>query len=209
MNSPRSAALRVATLAVMLAWAAPASAVPITFAGTGNAYELIFAGGISWYDAEAAALASFYEGSQGHLATVTSAAENEFIATSIQQQTSEWWIGGFQAPGSPEPGGGWSWVNGEGAIPDTASLIPYANWAPGEPNDHNGGEMFLMIYGGASFNGLWNDAAVVPNIAGYVIEYDNVESDNVVPEPATLILVGAGVLAVACGRARRRKTHDR
>src|SRR5687767_6182351 len=105
--------------AVLLASAAPAAAAPIVFGN--NAYEYVLAGGISWNAANAAAIGSTFSGQSGHLATITSAAENAFIDLIVNSGT-EAWIGGFQPPGSPEPAGNWQWVNGEG-------LFTYTNWS--------------------------------------------------------------------------------
>ncbi len=69
----------------------------------------------------------------GHLATITSQAENEFIFSLIDKR--EYCvdlgscvsfgpsIGGFQPPGSLEPDKNWLWVTGE--------PFKYTNWLPG------------------------------------------------------------------------------
>ena len=75
---------------------------------------------ITWHAAKAAA-----EAAGGHLATITSQKEWD-IVRAIPNVGSKW-IGGYQAPGSKEPAGGWAWVTGE---PMTATA-----WDLGEPND--------------------------------------------------------------------------
>ena len=67
----------------------------------------------------------------GYLATITSPAENDFVFSLVN--FPEFFqgiggngagpaIGGLQPDGSPEPGGGWSWVTGE--------AWGYTNWTP-------------------------------------------------------------------------------
>ena len=63
-------------------------------------------GGIIWEEADAAATALSYLGISGHLATATSAAENQFIEDHLNMGNN-FLLGGFQPPGSPEPDGGW------------------------------------------------------------------------------------------------------
>ena len=142
----------------------------------------------AWHAASAAAQASTFDGVPGHLATITSAAEDEFIESlraGIHPQ--EVWVGGFQEASSGcnphvDPGCGWNWVNDEGPISTPQVPLPllYANWLDGEPNNL-GGEQYLAV----GLNGLfgWNDEQSLHNIGGYVIEYD-------VPIPATECVAG-------------------
>jgi hypothetical protein len=99
----------------------------------------------TWPAARATAAAS-----GGHLATIRSLAENQFVfslttpPTTPQDRTC--WLGGFQAPGSCEPGCGWAWVTGE--------PFEFQYWAIGEPNNSFGDELYLHIY----VSDRWNDA---------------------------------------------------
>jgi hypothetical protein len=105
--------------------------------GNGHTYRVVAASGlISWDAANAAALAT-----GGYLATITSAEENSFVFTLIDDPTY-WtqssndhgpWIGGFQPANSSEPSGGFTWVKQTGAA--TPELFAYANWESGEPNN--------------------------------------------------------------------------
>jgi len=78
----------------------------------------------------------------GHLATLTSEAENIFAAALVGPQTG--WIGAFQPPDTCEPGCGWAWVTGEPWV--------YQSWAPPAPNEF-GPEDFGETYS----SGGWND----------------------------------------------------
>ena len=75
----RSAAL--ASIVVTSCVVEPAIGTPIAFSS--NYYDYVPAVSISWADASAAAAASVFLGVNGHLATVTSAAENNFLAGSF------------------------------------------------------------------------------------------------------------------------------
>jgi hypothetical protein len=87
----------------------------------------------------------------GHLVTLSSVEENNFVHTTAGG--GDWWIGLSDrvgvAPGAMESftdgSVGWAWVNGE----------PYTfmNWGGGEPNDASTGEDAAHLRGDA----LWND----------------------------------------------------
>src|SRR5262245_27119806 len=92
----RSAA--VAAILVASSVGGPAAGTPIAFGS--NYYDFVPAVGISWADASAAASASTFLGVNGHLATVTSAAENNFLVssfdfTAFKDQLAIAWLGGL------------------------------------------------------------------------------------------------------------------
>lgn len=140
----------------------------------GHYYEYVAAPGITWTDAKAAAEARTYGGLTGYLATITSAAENAFVATKCAGYA---WLGGSDAGHHKE----WYWVTG----PEAGSKFCqesifggveyteegwYQNFAPGEPdNGIFGGEDYLYMY---PIVGTWNDS---PNytdyIQGFMVEY--------------------------------------
>src|SRR5688572_7090151 len=98
---------------VLAAIPALASAAPVPF--DGRFYEVVVVSGITWDAANAAAnsrtcglsCGPAQQNLQGHLATINTLAENNFIQTLNQPpgNRTELWIGGFQQSGSPEPGG--------------------------------------------------------------------------------------------------------
>jgi hypothetical protein len=130
----------------------------------GHHYRL-FDQTVTWEQARLAAEAQTYNGIHGHLATVTSEAENNFIKSlgSVQYH----FIGGLQPYGSFEPRGNWQWITGESS--------DYTNWSSGQPDNHKGsdsrGENALEYY---SNDGSWNDLSSA-NVtrSGYIVEFDS------------------------------------
>ena len=95
------------------------------FWGTGHYYEVSDLG-TGWEDAQMLAESASYLGAQGHLATIGSAEENDFIANLLEPDKS-YWLGGSQSSGGEEPTGGWGWATGE--------AWGYENWAGGAPDN--------------------------------------------------------------------------
>lgn len=186
-----------ACLAVSFVLAAtPAAATPLYLATTGHYYEFVHAGRITWTAANAEAPLHSYQGISGHLATIASQAENDFLFQNYQHEFWEAWLGGWQEPNSA-PSAHWHWVTGEPWV--------YTNWVPGEPNDGGGTgeESYLQMWGfGTTGPGRWNDDANdtdLGNIGGYFVEY----SARPVPEPMTIALLVFGLgVATALGRRR-------
>jgi len=122
-------------------------AAKVKWAQNGHEYELIISGLISWDQANSIAVSK-----GGYLVTITSAAENSFIVGSFGSSIIGAWLGGYQLPGSLEPRGGWTWVNGEG--------WGYSNWAGGQPDNNRNevasGENVLNYWAVGSL-GQWND----------------------------------------------------
>jgi hypothetical protein len=98
-----------------------------------------------WQSAEAAALAL-----GGHLASLTSAAENTFLNQTFGP-SGELWIGLnlFSA-------GGWAWSSGES--------VTYQNWSGSEPNNGGGSEFTAKMY----TSGAWADVAYSTSLRGLI-----------------------------------------
>lgn len=173
----------------------------VSAGGNGHFYEAVLVTtGIDW---QSAATASTNAG--GYLASITSAAENNFVYSLVSGSDAFWfidsvgngigpWIGGYQVVGSGEPVGQWAWHSGE--------PFAYTNWSfdnpsnsqwSGLPTDENR----IGFYAFGTLKGPeWNDYPVGADmVRGYVVEY--------VPEPSSILAI-AGIVAVMGTRRARR-----
>jgi hypothetical protein len=170
----------------------------IASGGNGHTYRVVAKPGlISWNTANSeASLAG------GYLATITSPAENAFVFSLIDN-AAFWtqsandhgpWIGGFQAPGSSEPAGGWTWVTQPGET--SPEPFSYSNWEAGEPNNLTdtvlgtayNQDRISFFNSGSGRAATWSDEY---NLTGsplnqwtisYIIEF------NSVPEPSAAMI---------------------
>ncbi len=165
------------------------SAAPVQWSGNGHWYEMILDSKL-WSDAKADSEKHSYNGMTGHLVTITSSEENQFIVDQFANHgLVSAWIGAYQESGTPEPDGDWQWVTGE--------TWSYTNWAAGEPNDA-GGEDQAEIYLWGEYTGTWNDEK--PTVTqGYLIEYEPV------PIPGAVWLLGSGLIGLVAFGGRRMK----
>lgn len=128
-------------------------------------YYKFYNSGLTW-----AAAKKFCEDQGGNLAVITSAEENDAISQFLAKHGSKncYWIGIY----SDDIEQGWKSVTGE--------AIEYTNWSSGEPNNQEGQEMYVHVYGkqdpANSDNGIgeWNDASV--NGASYAGDFYNLDN---------------------------------
>ena len=131
---------------------------PTMLAGdNGHGYGVIHTDALNWDQAKADA-----ESRGGHLATITSAEEQQAIVSlGLPDGT---FLGGYQDLNSPfysEPDGGWKWVTGE--------TWSYTNWDTDQPGNLSGTDHVLNWPGNA-----WHDYPVAATRTAYVIEYESV-----------------------------------
>ncbi len=165
---------RTTVFFLMMATVAVADPIqwPESEGGNGNYYDLVTFSDdfLSWTDSRNAAASQMWDGAAGHLATLTSEAENNWVFANLGSPYA-YYLGAFQPAGSGEPGGGWQWV--------TQEDWSYTNWWSGEPNNAGSGpsgeEDCLQFSGFAATPGTWNDAdflnVPVGGAPGYVVEY--------------------------------------
>lgn len=125
----------------------------------GHSYEAVYSY-TTWQQAKAAA-----ESRGGHLVTVTSGDEKNFLVSN-GLAPHRYWIGGVQDAAGPEKDGGWGWVTGE--------PWSYTNWGTGEPND-SGNEDCAQWWNTPAL-GTWNDRACSGFENGYVVEYEDAKA---------------------------------
>lgn len=111
---------------------------------------------MTWSRAE-----SFCESLGGHLACISSEAENEFVLNLISAGSKNlYWLGGSRINNSSD----WGWVTGES--------YNYFNWGNNKPDNYDSVEDKLQMYRNSTNNnpvGSWNDAS--DSGAGYHSEF--------------------------------------
>ncbi len=168
--------------------------------GNGNWYELVLQPGLTWEEANSAANTL---GGGWHLATVTSAMENDFldsllnpgppsfeascITSSLVGKVCEGiWLGGFSSSNSAND---WQWVTGE--------AFSFSDWGPFEPFG-NGDRLEIAEFRDRGEFIAWND---VPGsrtrTMGYIVER---EASLPVSEPYTILLMIVGLFAFSIAR---------
>ena len=105
-------------------------------------YIVVNANSATWWDAN-----EFCKTKGGHLVTITSTSEQNFVKKLIRQSGSKnnYWIGGYKDSSNT-----WRWVTGENFI--------FTSWSSGEPNNFQNQENCLAMYGDVNSQfGDWND----------------------------------------------------
>jgi len=153
----------VASLVIPTAVSASQTPGPINGPFNGHYYQIVTMNyqELTWEQAVAAAAAlPSYMGLHPHLATITSGAEQAYIAA-ITETSTLLWLGASDAAVE----GTWTWITGETFV--------YSNWNSGEPNNYDGVEHYLEWSSGG-----WNDNNNLGRAYGYIVEYECAGTTN-------------------------------
>ena len=157
----------------------------------------------NWTNSKNLSVDNTYNGLLGHLATITSGQENQFIYDNFFNALEGYprvWIGATDAVREGE----WKWITDEPFL--------YNDWKAGAPNNDNWqwnhlAENFALIWHGDSPQPWgWNDSPdIIDNKKfGYLTEYE--PKATAVPEPSSLITwAGLGLMMGAYAYYRKRK----
>lgn len=175
----------------LIIWTGSVMATPVQWSssvgGNNHWYDVVLPASssfLAWEDARDSANAA-----GGYLATITSSEENDFVWNLVKNLNfSSYWLGGYQTTPGSALETDWNWVTGE--------TWDYSNWAANEPNNDYGVQDYLHYW---PANGLWDDMENGRYMVGYIAE------SNPVPEPATMLLFGAGLIGLVGARLRRKK----
>ncbi len=142
---------------------------------TGNFYQVVATAGTNWSPANGAANAALLNGVNGHLATVTSATEHDFLKTLAGGVNT--WLGGTDTGTE----GQWRWVTGPEAGQQFANATGgsvngnYSAWVAGQPNDSDGTQDYLYMLNGDDFADLvaiGNGSSGFVTVDQYAIEWE-------------------------------------
>jgi hypothetical protein len=186
------------------------------WSGNGHEYMVVRSEGVTWTDARALAVQL---GSDWTLATITSTAEQAFVASLLPTTPGDrdhYWIGAADA----DVEGIWPWITGED--------FSFTSWWSWEPNGGRRENYLALDYRARHVGWGWNDApdnlgAIYGMARGYVMERGSASqsqaatsrnrgpapNDNQVPLPGTMSLAGlAAALLLAARRIIRPIASD-
>ena len=167
-EKPKNQYVFVLALVVIASLVRLSMAEPVEWAvaqgGNGHYYERVDVNeAVTWPAARTQAESRTLNGVPGHLATITSDAENTFIFDNLLDANTNpisdkyYWIGGFLDES-------WQWV--------TSEEWSYTNWWVTEPNgDGTALEMASTLAQPAGRWATWNDEPNLNLNQGYIVEY--------------------------------------
>ncbi len=128
----------------------------------GNTYEY-YDYPLKWSDAY-----RFCEKKGGHLVTINSQGENDFLSNLLYNKIGGGWVNVLTG-GKTFDHETWFWITGE--------PFDYMNWSADEPymSENTNDSVNMIITSNTPYQGKWNtnNSRNVSNVVGFVCEYDN------------------------------------
>jgi hypothetical protein len=124
----------------------------------GHYYNLVVSqeSPLNWYEAIVFAESLEFNGVSGHLATLISQQEEDFIISNFPQVYPQYvWLGASDEASE----GDWKWITGE--------TWDYTDWAIGEPN----GETYENCLDFGDYSSQWNDERCSRKLYYFLVEY--------------------------------------
>ncbi len=205
-------AIRISMLIALIVSSISANAGVVTFNSDNNHYYQLISFDelgerLDWGQAFSYSRSLMHQGRQGHLATITSAQEDDFV---WQLGAQGHFLGASDNSYQNNQGDwehqSWVWVTGE--------EFTYTNWLPGEPNHWQDGydatpnneDYLLYWWNEGAQGGRWNDTNIDSSYidghgldytaAGFVVEYSLETAPSAVPVPAAFWLFASAIIAL-------------
>ncbi len=136
-----------------------------------------------------------YNGQAGYLVTITSDDEQAFIYTNILiPNPGRYYTGGKRwDEGDGVTPLGWSWDHGNG------DAWGYTNWGSGQPSTASANDDLEI-----QADGTWRAIDGYITHSGGIVEFDAAPQTSAVPEPATMLLLGPGLIGLAVLTRKKR-----
>ena len=131
----------------------------------GNHKYQIFQEALTWDEAK-----SKCEELGGHLATITSEEEYNFVLSFLPTSRELYWLGGRKS----DNGEVWQWITGE--------PFTFTKWHKGEPNNQGQSEQCLELTNyWSAYNGQWgwNDESGSYRTSGFICEWETAPSSEI------------------------------
>lgn len=149
----------------------------------GHYYQLVKVQdhGLNWYEAKDEAEAMEHSGMRGHLATLTGADEEKFVAKNFPQIVPNYvWLGATDKEIEDD----WNWITGE--------EWSYTNWDQAEPN----GGAFENCLDYSDGVDKWNDESCSRKLNYYLVEYSHIDARiKIIPKVLNLKSRGKSIIS--------------
>ena len=165
---------------------------------------------LTWTSALEAAGTYSWNGKIGHLATVTSLAENDFLYAAfigprhntpgVNREQSQAWI----ALSDAQSEGTWRWMAG----PELGTQASFTNWNSGEPNNVNDEDYAVIHWQDRGLGtGRWYDYGNSNDFGNigipgqpFLVEFEDAVNPTPIPVPASLPLLASALAGFAVWR---------